>query len=74
MLKTRSLAPFGAILVGLACSLTASGCGGGADTSVSTVPQADEATKNMYKARAAAAEKEGAPKAAPREDLSRGRR
>ena len=63
MLRTRSAALVGAGLLGLALSLTAPGCGG-ADTSGSTVPQANATQEAQYKARAAAAAKEGPPKPA----------
>jgi hypothetical protein len=66
MLKTRSVAPFGAYLVGLACSFASSGCDQGSDNKVSSVPPTNAAQEAQYKARAAAAEKQGPPKAAPR--------
>ena len=64
MLKTRTLAVLGIGLVGLACSFAAPGCGGGSDASDSKAAPANEAQQNQYKARAAAAAKEGPPKAA----------
>ena len=64
MLRTRSVAMLGAGLVGLAFSLTAPGCDEGSGNTVSTAPKTNATQEAQYKARAAAAEKEGPPKPA----------